>query len=257
MRLRLAGLAFFILSLLLAAAILWPATTLAPWLERASNGHWRLSAAEGSLWNGRGTLLARSGDAAPWRVAQSIEWHARWRELLGGRIGVDIAFEQGGHALIAAAPGGVSLESFDLSLPAPAVFVLLPGALGRYGWGGSLRASGNSFRCAWNSRACSGEIELLWKDGAVAEVPGSKLGDYRFRLVGEGQALRVDLTTLSGRLQINGSGEIAGNGLSFRGEAGATGSDAASLEALLRTLGRPAATPGKVQIDYRDVNAPR
>lgn len=257
MRLRLASLVFFILFSLLAAAILWPATTLAPWLERASNGHWRLSAAEGSLWNGRGTLLARSSEVVPWRVVQSIEWHMRWRELLGGRIGVDIALEQGGHALIAAAPGGISMERFDLSLPAPAVVVLLPGALGRYGWGGSLRARGDSFRCAWNRRSCNGEIELLWKDATVAEVPGSKLGDYRFRLVGEGRALRVDLTTLNGRLQINGSGEISGNGLSFRGEAGATGSDAASLDALLRTLGRPAATPGKVQIDYRDVNAPR
>lgn len=256
MRLRLAGFAFFILSSLLAGIILWPATTLVPWLERASNGHWRLAAAEGSLWNGRGTLLARSGDAAPWRMVQSIHWQMRWSELLIGRIGADIAFEQG-NALIAVAPGGVSLERFDVSLPAPAVVVLLPGALGRYNWAGSLRARGDSFRCAWNSRSCNGEIELLWSDAAVAEVPGSKLGNYRFRLVGEGQALRVDLTTLSGRLQINGSGEIAGNGLSFHGEAGATGSDAASLDALLRTLGRPAATPGKVQIDYREANVPR
>lgn len=256
MRLRLAGFVLFILFSLLAAAILWPATTLAPWLERASNGHWRLAAAEGSLWNGRGTLLARSGDPAPWRMVQSIHWQMRWSELRSGRIGVDLAFEQG-NALIAVAPSGVSLEQFDVSLPAPAVVVLLPGALGRYGWAGSLHARGNSFRCAWNGRACNGEIELLWSDAAVAEVPGNKLGDYRFRLVGEGQALRVDLTTLRGRLLINGSGEIAPSGLSFHGEAGATGNDAASLDALLRTLGRPAATPGNYQIDYREANVPR
>lgn len=257
MRLRLAGFVFLILFALLAAAIQWPATSLTPWLEQASNSHWRLSSAEGSLWNGRGTLLARSGDAVPWRVAQSIQWQTQWRELFSGRIGVDIAFEQGGHALIAVTPGGVSLERFDVSLPAPAVVVLLPGALGRYGWTGTLRTRGNSFRCAWNGRICSGEIELLWSDAAVAEVPGGKLGEYRFHLVGEGQALRVDVATLNGRLEINGSGEISGNGLSFHGEAGATGSDAASLDALLRTLGRPAATPGKYQIDYRDVSAPR
>ena len=257
MRLRLAGFAFFILFTLLAAAILWPAATLVPWLERASNGHWQLSAAQGTLWNGRGTLLSRAGDAAPWRYAQSIQWRARWRDLLGGRLGVDIIFEQGGHALLAVTPGRVALERFDLSLPAPAIVVLLPGALGRYGWAGRLRARGDNFRCAWNSHSCNGEMELLWSDAAVAEAPGSKLGDYRFRLVGEGQALRVDLTTLNGRLQINGSGEITDGGLSFRGEAGATGSDAASLDALLRTLGRPAATPGKYQIDYRDTNVPR
>jgi len=256
MRLRLAGFALFILFSLLAAAYLWPATTLAPWLERASNGHWRLAGAEGSLWNGRGTLLARSSDAAPWKTTQNIHWQARWSELRRGRFGIDIAFEQG-NALITLAPGGISLEHFNIGLPASAVVALLPGALGRYNWAGSLRSRGESFQCDWNGGACKGEIELLWSDAAVTEVPGSKLGNYRFRLVGEGQALRVDLTTLSGRLEINGSGEIAGKGLSFHGEAGATGSDAASLDALLRTLGRPAAKPGKYQIDYREANAPR
>ncbi|MBI3523659.1 MAG: type II secretion system protein N [Betaproteobacteria bacterium] len=256
MRLRFAGLVFFILFFLLAAMIQWPAATLTPWLERASNGHWRLAAAEGSLWHGQATLLTRSSDAAPWEIAQNLHWKIRWSTLWRGRIAADIHIGPGA-ALLAVSPGGVSLEQFDVTLPATAAVALLPGALGRYGWAGNLRARGNSFVCAWGKRSCNGEIELLWSGAAVTEVPGRTLGDYRFRLAGEGQALHVDLTTLSGRLQISGSGEITGNGLSFHGEAGTSGSDAAPLDALLRTLGRPAATPGKYQIDYRESNTPR
>jgi len=251
MRLRFAGLVIFILLFLLAVAIQWPATALTPWLERASNGHWRLAAVEGRLWEGQGSLLARSSDAAPWEIVQNLRWKIRWSTLWRGRLAADINIGPGA-ALFAVSPGGVSLEQFDVTLPATAAVALLPGALGRYGWAGDLRARGNSFACAWGNRSCNGEIELLWSGAAVTEVPGRILGDYRFRLVGEGQALRVDLATLSGRLEINGSGEITGKGLSFHGEAGASGSDAASLDALLRTLGRPAATPGKYLIDYRE-----
>jgi hypothetical protein len=70
--------------------------------------------------------------------------------------------------------------------------------------------------------------------------------------VGEGQAMRVDLSTLSGRLQINGSGEITASSLGFKGAASATGNDAGALDAMLRTLGRYSGTPGKYLIDYRE-----
>lgn len=254
MRLRLAGIGLLVLFFLLAAVMLWPATALAPWVERASNGHWRLASAEGSIWNGSGMLLAHSGDSTSWHIAQNIRWRLRWSELWRGRIGVDATFEQG-NSLIAVTAEGISVEQLDAILPAPVLLVLLPGALGRYNWGGNLRLSGNAFRCAWHGYACAGEIKLLWNDAEVAEVPGNTLGDYRFRLVGESQALRVDLATLRGRLQINGSGEITARGLRFKGEAAATGPNATALDAMLNTLGRPAGTPGKYLIDYREAGS--
>lgn len=251
MRLRFFGFTLLILFFLLAAAILWPASALAPWVERGSNGHWRLSSAEGSLWNGNGILLAHSSDGTAWHIAQNISWQLRWGELWRGRMAVATTYDQG-SSLIALTPEGLAIEQFDAVLPAPMLLVLLPGALGRYGWGGAIHVRSSAFRCSWQAYSCAGEIELLWNDAAVAEVPGSKLGDYHFRLVGEGRALRVDLATLSGRLQINGSGEVAPGGLRFKGEAGATGADAAALDAMLRTLGRPAGVPGRYLIDYRE-----
>ena len=95
------------------------------------------------------------------------------------------------------------------------------------------------------------DIDLLWNDAAVAEISGPALGDYHLHLVGEGTTLRVDLATLRGRLQLNGSGEISAKAVRFNGEASATGADAKALDALLNTLGRPSGMPGKYLIEYR------
>jgi len=250
MRPRLLGFGLFVLFLLFALVLMWPATALAPWIGDASNRHWRLASAEGRLWNGKGVLLARTGDSATWHSAQNIRWRLRWSDLWRGRFGVEAGVDQGG-ALVMVGLDGFYIEQLDATLTTALLGVLLPGALGRYGWAGSLHGRGKDFSCAWQSRTCQGEIELIWSNAGVAEILGGELGDYRIRLVGEGPTLRLDLSTLSGRLQIAGNGEIIANAVRFNGEAGATGPDAASLNNLLRTIGRPGATPGRFTIDYR------
>lgn len=248
MRLRflVTGILFF----LLAATILWPAASLSPWVESATNGRLRLASAEGRLWNGNGVLLGRTGDGGDWHSAQNIAWRLRWSDLWRGRIGVETGFEHG-DALFMVGIEGLYVERLDATLTASLIGVLLPGALGRYAWAGSMNARGSGFSCAWQSQNCQGEIALLWKDAGLAEVPGGDLGDYRIRMVGEGQALRFDLATLRGRLQITGSGEVSANAVRFRGEAGATGPSGAQLNNLLRTIGRQGATPDRFIIDYR------
>jgi len=251
MRSRLLGFSLLILFFALAAILLWPASALAPWVESGSNGRWRLSSPEGTIWSGSGLILSQTGDGSSWQIAQNIRWQLHPGQLWRGRLLIEASLDQG-NALIALRTDSVTLEQIDVALPAPMLLALLPGALSRYGWAGMIHARTNILACSWQGHSCTGEIDLLWKDAAVAEVPGSRLGDYRFRLVGEGQAMRVDLATLSGRLQISGSGEISGNGLQFKGEASAAGTDTAALDAMLRTLGRSSGTPGKYLIDYRE-----
>lgn len=248
MRLRffVAGILFF----LLAAAILWPAASLAPWIDSASNGKLRLVSAEGRLWSGSGVLQARTGDSASWHSAQEIRWQLRWSELWRGQIGVDAGFEKG-SAQARVGSDGIFIERLDASLSASLLGALLPGAVGRYGWAGSLNARSDGFGYSWQGGIYRGEISLQWDDAAVAEIPGGELGDYRIRMVGEGQNLRFDLATMRGRLQITGSGELSANALRFNGEASAGGPSATQLHNLLRTLGRQGATPDKVIIDYR------
>jgi len=132
------------------------------------------------------------------------------------------------------------------------IAALLPGTLGDYGWSGLMRARTGEFRCLWARTDCAGQIELTWESAAVAQVPGPPLGDYRLRLTAEGKALRFDLATTRGRLQITGSGELSAGSLRFAGEAAATEEHAGNLNTILRTLGRPGAAPGRYLIEYRE-----
>lgn len=254
MRLRLADLVIFILFFLLATASQFPAAWLAPWVDRASAGHWRLADVSGVLWNGRGMLLARASDKSPWRNAQSIRWQLQWGKLVSGRLSLAMTLEQGGMQIVAA-PGGISVEQLDATLPVAEIASQFPGPLGRYGWAGTLHARSESFQCGWKADTCNGEVDLLWNDAAVAEIRGPVLGDFRLHLIGEGSTLRGDLATLRGRLQITGNGDISGNGLNFRGEAAATGDEAPALNALLGTLGRPSGMQGKYLIEYREAGS--
>ncbi len=252
MRLRVAGLVLFLLLFLLALLLQWPAAWLAPWLDSASAGQWRLAAAQGTLWNGNGMLLTRAGANEPWRGVQGIAWQWRWNELLAGQLRIRASLERGA-AQIVVAPSGIAVEQLDTTLPAEALAGLLPGALGRYHWHGLLQARSAVYRCDWRARMCSGRIEMLWTDAAVSEVSGPVLGDYRIELNAEGNALRLDLATVRGRLQINGHGEFSAGALRFNGEAAASGAngDNAGLNSLLNALGRPTGVAGKYLLDYR------
>ncbi|HSQ03967.1 MAG TPA: type II secretion system protein N, partial [Burkholderiales bacterium] len=153
---------------------------------------------------------------------------------------------------LAAGISGWSLNGLHATLPAAQLAVLLPSALGDYGWSGILNTRADTFRCNWGRPICTGHVELAWSDAATAQIPGPPLGDYRLRMTAEGEALRFDLRTERGRLQINGAGEVSAGKVRFNGEASATGEDAARLDAVLRTLGRPGSAPGRYLIEYQE-----
>ena len=247
--------AIFTAFVLTAAVIQWPAAWLQGWVEQASDGRWKLSGAEGTIWNGSASLLLteNSGNRGRGssRVFQNISWKLRGNELWNGRLVFETSLEQG-NVLITLNATEWSMEKLDAQLPASALAGLTSGPMGRYGWTGLLQARSAVFKCSLQGRDCTGEVELLWKDAGVTEVPGPVLGSYRIRIVGEGPSVHFDLTTLEGRLQLAGKGEIGAAGLRFTGEASATGADAGPLEAKLRTLGRPAGSAGRYVIEYRE-----
>lgn len=137
-------------------------------------------------------------------------------------------------------------------LSADQIAALLPGTLGDYGWSGTMRGRGAEFRCRWTRPECTGQIELTWERAAVAQIPGPPLRDYVLRLIAEGEALRFDLTTVRGRLRIGGAEEWSAGTLRFAGEAAATGEGAASLDTVLRAIGRSGTAPGRYLIEYRE-----
>jgi len=244
--------AFGIGLLLLAAIIQWPAASLAPWVARATDQRWRLASVEGTLWQGRTTVYAYDRPSGRWHAGRGMRWQLAWSELAQGRLAVQLKLDDDGGVRLVAEIDGWALERLDVTLRADQVAALLPGALGEYGWSGTMRARNAQFRCRWKRPDCAGRIELAWERAALPQFTGPVLGDYQLQLTAEGQALRFDLTTLSGRLQITGTGELSDGKLHFIGEAAATGDGAGNLENLLRTLGRPAGVPGRYLIEYRE-----
>lgn len=259
MRAKLIYVAIFAVFFVPAIVIQWPASWLQVRIGQANGSQWLVSGAEGTIWNGRAALMMADSGASSgnkisnirWRVVQNIRWKLRWNELWQGRLAFETTLEQG-SVLILIRTAGIAVEELDTQLPASVLSGVFSGPIGRYGWMGVLQAKSPAFKCAWHSPACEGEIDLLWKDAGVSEIQGPALGSYRSRIVGEGQSVHFDLTTIEGRLQITGTGDVGAGGLRFNGEASATGIDAGRLEAQLRTLGRPVGSAGKYALEYRE-----
>ena len=259
MRTRVLYAVIFSAFFLLVALIQWPAAWLHGRIEQVTGGRWKVSGAEGTLWNGSATVLLAASSASDeykagngrWRVVQNVRWKLAWNELWRGRLGLETTLERG-RVLVTLGALDFALEQADLQLPAAVLGGLIEGPSGRYGWTGLLHVRSPAFRCSWHRQDCTGDIELLWQDAAVTELPGPVLGSYRVRIVGEGASAHFDLSTQEGRLQIAGRGTVGGGGLRFAGEASVTGDDSGPLEARVRSLGRPSGTPGKYAINYRE-----
>lgn len=242
---------------LVAAVIQFPAAWLSPQVDRITQKHWRLAGVEGSLWRGSGTLFVEDRSSGTWLPAWALTWQVQWPALLKGRIATQVKFDDGGRANVSAGISGWTLDDFDFSMPAIQLATLLPGALAQYGWYGSLTAKGSGFGCDWNGSSCAGQANISWRGAGTTQLLGQPLGDYRLRLIGEGGALRWDMGTERGRLQVTGVGEISANTVQFNGEAFASGEDSARLETMLRAIGRPSSTPGHYLIEYREARAAR
>lgn len=237
---------------MLAAVAQWPAAWVAPRIAQATHQRWRLGAVEGTIWHGRATVYGLDRPSRRWRAGRGVGWRFSWGELLRGRLAVQVDLDDGGGARLAAGIQSWSIERLDAMVSADQVTALLPGALGEYGWSGRMHARTIQFRCLWASSQCAGRIELAWDDAGVTQIPGPTLGDYRLRLTAEGKALRFDLATIRGRLQITGSGELSAGSLRFNGEAAAAGENAGNLDTILRAIGRPGAARGRYLIEYRE-----
>lgn len=242
---------FFGVGLFLVFAIVQlPAAWLAPWIAQATHQRWRLGAVEGTLWQGRASVYSFDRASGRWRAGRGLRWRTAWSELPAWppRLPVRVDLDDGGGAGLAAGIGGWFVERIDAQLSADQIASLLPGTLGDYGWSGTMRARGAGFGCRWSRPECSGGIELAWERAGVAQIPDPPLGDYQLRLTAEGEALRFDVATLRGRLQVTGAGELSGGQLRFNGEAAGD----ASLEPILVSIGRPGTAPGRYVIEYRE-----
>lgn len=253
-----------------------PAQWLADGLSQATGQRLLLADARGSLWNGSAMLVLTGGagshDASV--LPGRLQWRLRpdWRGLqltasqpccLDRDLRLHWQPQWGGHTLVLSGPP-VSAATAPAAGGNAAAVGGQPGPYTQAGplghWPAAWLAG---LGTPWNTLQLSGVLQLAspglvlqtvqgrWRlDGTLTVdllgassrlSPLPQLGSYRLQLQGPGaagQAATVRLDTLTGALQLSGSGQWAGGPLRFRGEARAAEEQAAALSNLLNIIGR-------------------
>lgn len=251
----------------LALVAFAPASWLAGWLHRATDGRLLLAEARGSVWRGSAVAVLTGGpgsrDAAalPGRLHWRLGWGAGARADAAGQApaaaGPALALRQDCcidgvlHLRFGIGPGGWRLALPDS--PSPQVLGQWPASwLAGLGTpfntlqpSGVLRLSSAGFSLAGGRGGAGGglagglELSLEQMAARVSTLP--VLGSYRLRLQGPAEGhgpAQVQLSTRDGALLLTGAGEWGVAGLRFRGEARAAPQAEAVLNNLLNIIGR-------------------
>ena len=246
MRWGLAGAAIGGVVALLAFA---PAAWLAATLASASGERLLLADARGTVWSGSAAVVLTGGSGS------------RDASALPGRLNWALAPDGAGLALRARHACCINGELRLLLRPGLGrLRIELPAAQGAIGqWPAAWLAG---LGTPWNTLRPTGSLQLS-SPGLTLEAVGGHwlftgradleliamasrvstlevLGSYRLQLQGEsaGSSASVRLSTLSGPLQLSGSGQWAASKLRFAGQASAEPGAEAGLNNLLNIIGR-------------------
>lgn len=191
---------------LAALVVSLPATWLDAGLQRASDGRLRLAAATGTVWSGSGQLQVRDV-AARQSWSRPVSWHWQPGGLLRARVTYVVSLDPDRAPMtVAMSWSQIEANGIDLALPAAAVGLGVP-ALAPYGLVGELHVKAAHLVLA--RHAIFGKAIVQWRGAGSALAPVQPLGDYDMHLTAEGPAIRVSLSTLTGALQLDGSGTWA------------------------------------------------
>jgi general secretion pathway protein N len=235
-------------ALLATALVIAPAQWIASTLKSATGGRVELADASGTAWNGSAVLvLASSADPAAPRATlpERLSWRLSPWSLLIGQFDLTVTHPSAlTQPLAVRAPllggGATTLSATTLRLPA-SLLIGLGAPWNTVRPGGILLV--NWDRLQIGSDRIQGNVSAEWQYASSALTPVSPMGHYRLQTNGVWPGTQLDLLTISGPLELKGSGTIAaGGGLRFTGRAQAmAGTDPgvkAQLTGLISLLGR-------------------
>jgi general secretion pathway protein N len=232
-----------LLGLLLTLLLQAPARWVAQGLSAASAGQIQLLNARGTLWNGEAQLHfsggADSRDST--RLPGALQWQLRPRLWgLQLQLQADCCTPQALQFELHPRWGGLQLLLADAQSGWPAA--LLTG-LGTP-WN-TLQASGQLMLSSQALRLDlspgrlriegSAQLDVLDLSSRLSTL--QPLGSYRLRVEG-GADTRLTLSTLNGKLLLQGEGQWIGGRLRFQGQAEAAPSYEPALSNLLNIIGR-------------------
>lgn len=175
-----------------------PAGVLGSLIAAQTGQKFSLAGASGSIWRGTAQPVL-DGQA----LAGQLSWQWQAGELLHGRLGYALQLDEG-RAELGLGLGGLLLRNADLTVAAAPLFRLIERTR-PYGLEGQLRLSSSSLR--WHGADVEGQLSLDWRGAASSLAPAVRpLGDYRAQLQPAAGGWKLQLSTLGGPLQLNGSG---------------------------------------------------
>lgn len=235
-----------LLTILVGAFVLAPAQWMSSMVHDATQGRVDLAEARGSFWRGEATLVLASG-ATPGSMRASLPERLTWQlsplALLTGSIDLTLA-----HPSALAQPLRIR-AGLDGRMDAGPTTVRLPASL-LIGLGAPWNTvrPGGVITVTWDRlniepRRFQGAIVAEWQFASSNLTPVSPFGHYRLTTNGVFPGTQLNLLTISGPLELTGSGTIAEGGrLRFQGVARAQpGTDPAiktQLTGLISLLGR-------------------
>lgn len=234
------------------AAILWraPASLVDLAARRAGAGEVRVSASEGTLWGGQGTVEVIDRPTQAWQSWRRIQWTFEPAALLRARVGWRVLSGGVPMARLEASPSGWAIVQLDVSGPARLFWQRIPHELGKFGWAGDLTLTSPGIECTWDGR-CSGRLEARWLNAASDFLPNRPLGDYALEARGDAGDILLNWHTLRGDIRVEGDGRLsARGGVSLKG---AIAGDPVLLQHLTAVAGpwvKPTGGPGRWSFDF-------
>lgn len=232
------------LGLLLATSLFAPAAWLSYALASASNGHVLLSDAQGTVWQGSAQLVLSGGAGS--RDATTLPGRIQWRLYpslpmnLQASLQADCCTTQAVNLLISPHWNGATAVVQPSQSTWPATLLAGLGApFNTIDLQATLKLSTQTLTIIWLDQQLrlEGQAELDALDASTRLSTLRPVGSYRVNLQG-GQTPTLSLQTLSGSLQLSGTGQFTRNRWRFNGEASAAPNHEAALSNFLDIIGR-------------------
>ena len=231
-----------LMAILLSLVISLPAAWLAPLIERKTSGRYTLADAQGTLWSGSAYLgvIANPERSIATAFPGRFKWTlSRW--ILLGEVNARITNPQLLEHALTVIGDWHTWHVNQLMLRLPASQLAIFGApLNTLKPSGQMRVLAQTLivRSLPEGIEIHGAMQLQLNEIASVLSPVKPLGNYRVEFEWQGKRAQLTLTTLSGPLQLEGSGVLTNGRLRFSGQAWALPEQESRLAILLNLLGR-------------------
>jgi general secretion pathway protein N len=235
--------AIFVITFIVMLIVTAPAALYGKVAEVSSNGQITLANTSGTVWQGSATpaIRQRTGN---YLVLERLNWDVSLLPLFTGKIMTRFRWdnwEQAPPMLAIFSLNSIELKNVLLPLHVGILSEFLP-LLQPVQLSGQLQIKSDNL--VVTKQGVSGNAVADWINAGSVLSAVRPLGHYKMTLSSVGEKINISLETMSGILQLNGSGVYARNsGATFQVTARSAAANSGGIDELLSNFG-PESAPG-------------